>query len=168
MAPSSLQTWQATTAVAATSIASLNLSLSFLVTPIVLDLPTPLMLRQWTSSYRRTKSVFPLTMVACGLSYAGLAFRLSSSAATATRSRLLAAAAALCFSVVPFTRIFMLKRLNTKILQLADRYGGQDVALTAQQEESAKWLVDQWGLWNLGRGVPVAIAGIIGVFVLLD
>lgn len=166
--PSALQTWHATTAVSALSVASLNLSLSFFVTPGLLPLPTYWMLRQWKDSYRRTKAFFPLAMVACGVSYAALSFRLSS-AATASKARLLGAAAALCFSVIPWTRFLMLDRLNAKILQLADRYDsppGEEVWL-AQEERTAKWLVDQWGLYNLGRGVPVLIAGVIGVFTLL-
>jgi hypothetical protein len=92
----------------------------------------------------------------------------------ATRARLLGAAAALCLAVIPWTKLFMTKQLNEKILALADRAEGAAVAkdeegavFTAQEERSAKWLVDQWGVYNLGRVVPMGVAGALGVFALV-
>lgn len=173
MPPKSTEAWLATTAVAATSIASLNLSLSIILTPGLLLLPTPLMLRQWSATYRRLSLASPLTVIACGISYGALAARLSS-VGLATRARLLGVAAALCFAVIPWTKLFMTKQLNEKILALADRAegavaakDGEGAVFTAQEERSAKWLVDQWGVYNLGRVVPVGIAGALGVFALV-
>ncbi|KAM0276728.1 hypothetical protein ACHAQH_006438 [Verticillium albo-atrum] len=144
----------ATTALASTTAATLNLSLSLLLTPRLLELPTPLMLRAWAASHARTKTLLPLSTTACGASYALLAHR--------SGSRALAAAAALCLTVIPWTRL-MLKRLNAKILRLAETEAEAEV-MTAAQEESAKWLVDQWGLYGLGQAIPVLVAGGIGVF----
>ncbi|KAH6693821.1 hypothetical protein F5X68DRAFT_199739 [Plectosphaerella plurivora] len=175
MPPKPTDAWLATTAVAATSVASLNLSLSLIMTPSLLLLPTPHMLRQWAATYRRLSVASPLSIVACGVSYGALAARLSS-VGSATRARLLGAAAALCLGVIPWTRLLMKKQLNEKILALADRAEGATAAVaeagegavfTAQEERSAKWLVDQWGVYNLGRAIPVGIAGAIGTFALL-
>ncbi|KAM0322150.1 hypothetical protein ACHAQA_009638 [Verticillium albo-atrum] len=145
----------ATTALASTTAAALTLSLSVILTPRLLELPTPLMLRAWTSSHARTETALPLSAVACAASYALLAQR--------GGSRALAAAAALCLSVVPWTRLVMRRRLENKIQRLADAE-----VRTAAQDESAKWLVDQWGVYNLGRVVPVLVAGVVGVFRLVQ
>lgn len=165
MPPKPTEVFLAATAVTATSVASLSLSQSLILTPALLPLPTPLMLRQWAATHRRLSLAFPLAMVACGASYAGLA----SGAASSSRTRLLAAAAALCFGVVPWTWLLMAKRLTSKILVLADEAEVRAASVwTAQEERSAKWLVDQWAMYNLGRGIPVAVAGALGVFALVQ
>ncbi|EEY21663.1 predicted protein [Verticillium alfalfae VaMs.102] len=86
-----------------------------------------------------------------------------------TGSRALAAAAALCLSVLPWTRLLMRRRLDAEIARLADEADAARATqeVSAAQEASAKWLVDQWGVYNLGRGVPVLVAGVIGVFSLV-
>ncbi|KAL9943751.1 hypothetical protein D7B24_001823 [Verticillium nonalfalfae] len=151
----------ATTALASTTAAALNLSLSLILTPRLLELPTPLMLRAWQRAHARTEAPLPLSTLACGASYALLAHR--------TGSRALAAAAALCLSVLPWTRLLMRRRLDAEIARLADEANAARATqeVSAAQEASAKWLVDQWGVYNLGRGVPVLVAGAIGVFSLV-
>lgn len=148
-----------------TLTAGSNLALSILVVPRLLESPTPLMLRQWVNSYRLTRVLFPSLASVTGLSYLFLSYHHHRSAA-ATKARAYLGAGLLCLSIMPYTAAFVLPT-NWKILRKAEEMKGlkavEGVEVEEQGEESAKWLVDHWGMLNLPRGIVTAIAGILGV-----
>jgi hypothetical protein len=43
----------------------------------------------------------------------------------------------------------------------------EEVTELGTKEESAKYLVDKWGLLNLGRAAMLAAAGVIGLGIVL-
>lgn len=148
-----------------TLTAGSNLALSILVVPRLLESPTPLMLRQWVNSYRLTRVLFPSLASVTGLSYLFLSYHHHRSAA-ATKARAYLGAGLLCLSIMPYTAAFVLPT-NWKILRKAeemkDLKAVEGVEVEEQGEESAKWLVDHWGMLNLPRGIVTAFAGILGV-----
>lgn len=148
-----------------TLTAGSNLALSILVVPRLLESPTPLMLRQWVNSYRLTRVLFPSLASVTGLSYLFLSYHHHRSAA-ATKARAYLGAGLLCLSIMPYTAAFVLPT-NWKILRKAEEMKGlkavEGVEVEEQGEESAKWLVDHWGMLNLPRGIVTAFAGILGV-----
>ncbi|CCF40972.1 hypothetical protein CH063_11392, partial [Colletotrichum higginsianum] len=81
-------------------------------------------------------------------------------------SRLLAVAGALCFSVLPWTKVFLVE-INRKLFAKVKETEGMGlvaVGLTQEEEEGAKYLVDQWGLYNLGRSVATGLGGAVGLY----
>ncbi|WQF75096.1 Putative anthrone oxygenase [Colletotrichum destructivum] len=171
--PSSpLRALQASTVFVNTALAGLNLGLSVLVVPRLLESPTPLMLRQWSGMFRRASRLLPLPTILCALSYWYVAYATAAAAARGRisaggdRSRLLAVAGALCFSVLPWTKVFLVE-INRKLFAKVKETEGMGlvaVGLTQEEEEGAKYLVDQWGLYNLGRSVATGLGGAVGLY----
>lgn len=169
---SAIRTTQAASVFLSTLGAGGNLALSILVVPRLLESPTPLMLRQWVNSYNLTKVLFPTLGSLPGLAYLFLSWHHHHylSAATA-KSRTFLAAGLLCLGVLPYTRVFIVPT-NRKILRKAEEMKGmkavegvevEEEGVGPLGEESAKWLVDHWGMLNLGRGVAWAVAGMLGL-----
>ncbi|WYZ39764.1 hypothetical protein EsH8_IV_000105 [Colletotrichum jinshuiense] len=161
--PNPIRNIQTSTVFVNTTLAGLNLGLSVFVIPRLLESPTPLMLRQWSNMYKRTSRLFPIPVLLCGLSYWYMAY---ASRHLPSKSRLLAAAGALCFSIVPWTKLFMLginKKLFRKTEETKDM-GIMAIGLTQEEEEGAKYLVDQWGLYNLGRSLAIGLGGAVGLY----
>lgn len=165
-----IRTAEAATIFISTLTAGGNLALSFLVVPRLLESPTPLMLRQWVNSYSITKVVFPALCSLSGLSYLFLSYHHHHSA-VASKARAYLAAGLLCLSVMPYTG-FLIVPTNKKILRKADEMKGmkavegmevEEKGVGPLGEESAKWLVDHWGMLNLPRGIVTAVAGMLGL-----
>ncbi|KAK2034142.1 hypothetical protein LX32DRAFT_441958 [Colletotrichum zoysiae] len=155
-----------TTVFVNTTLAGLNLGLSVFALPRLLESPTPLMLRQWSAMFARASRLFPMPTFACALSYWSLAYRLHRAGGDRTTSRLLAAAGALCFAIMPWTR-FLMEDINRELNRRASEAGGMGVmavGLTQEEQEGSKSLVDRWGLYNLGRIVAVGLGGVIGLY----
>lgn len=167
-----IRTTEAATIFLSTLTAGGNLALSVLVVPRLLESPTPLMLRQWVNSYNLTKVIFPALGGLSGLSYLFLSYHHHQSA-LATKARAYLGAGLLCLSVMPYTAAFIVPT-NKKIMRKAEEMRGmkavegvevQEKGVGPRGEESAKWLVDHWGMLNLPRGIVTAVAGIIGLAV---
>ncbi|KAK2046268.1 hypothetical protein LZ31DRAFT_203040 [Colletotrichum somersetense] len=159
-----------TTVFVNTALAGLNLGLSVFVVPRLLESPTPLMLRQWSAMFARASRVFPLPTLACALSYWSMAYRLHYAGGDRTTSRLLAAAGALCFAIVPWNR-FIMGGVNRELARRAGEASGMGVmavGLTQEEQEGAKSLVDRWGLYNLGRIVAVGLGGAVGLYTIVS
>ncbi|KKY35010.1 hypothetical protein UCDDA912_g04960 [Diaporthe ampelina] len=165
-----IRTTEAASIFLSTLTAGGNLALSILVVPRLLESPTPLMLRQWVNSYNLTKVMFPALGSLSGLSYLFLSYHHHSSAA-ATKAKAYLGAGLLCLSVMPYTWAFILPT-NRKILRKAEEMRGlkavegvevEEQGVGPRGEESAKWLVDHWGMLNLPRGVATAVAGMLGL-----
>ncbi|KDN67264.1 hypothetical protein CSUB01_11388 [Colletotrichum sublineola] len=167
--PNSIRAVHATTVFATTALAGLNLGLSVFVVPRLLESPTPLMLRQWSGMFLRAGRVFPLPVLACALSYWYMAYHHAARHLPGGKSRLLAAAGALCFTIVPWTKFFLVD-INGELNRRAGETSGMGVmtvGMTHEEEEGAKSLVDRWGLYNVGRSVVVGLAGAVGMYALV-
>ncbi|GKT49802.1 monooxygenase hypC [Colletotrichum spaethianum] len=161
--PNPLRNILAPTVFANTALAGLNLSLSLFVIPRLLESPTPLMLRQFSHMLKGAGPFVPLPTLFCALSYWYMAYAVRH---LPSKSRLLAAAGACCFTIVPWTGFFMTsinKKLFKKVEETKDM-GIMAVGLSQEEEEGAKSLVDQWGLYNLGRGLAIGIGGAVGLY----
>ncbi|KAJ0122748.1 hypothetical protein J7T55_003264 [Diaporthe amygdali] len=167
---SAIRITEAATIFLSTITAAGNLSLSILVIPRLLESPTPLMLRQWVNSYSLNKVLFPSLGSLSGLAYLFLSYHHHLSAATA-KSRAYLGAGLFCFSAIPYTWAFVLPT-NRKILRKAEEMKGlkavegvevEEKGVGPRGEESAKWLIDHWGMVNLGRGIVWAVAGMLGL-----
>lgn len=164
--PPAIRATEAAAIFLSTLTAGSNLALSILVVPRLLESPTPLMLRQWVNSYRRTRIIYPSLASVTGLSYLFLSYHHHRSAAAAIKAKAYLGAGLLCLSIIPYTAAFVLPT-NWKILRKAnemrDVKAVEGVEFEEQGEESAKWLVDHWGMLNLPRGIVTAFAGILGL-----
>ncbi|CAK7268400.1 hypothetical protein SEPCBS119000_003043 [Sporothrix epigloea] len=160
-----------------------SLGLSALYTRQILDSPTDVMLRQWGRMYHSGKAVFPGAAVAAAAAY-GYVYYATTRASSLPKSlevstsNLPLIAAGLCLSIVPYTLLVLLptnKKLLPKaqaaeenaLLSKADRAAGAGTVYTEQQEQTAKQLVDLWGVLNLGRSVLLGAASIIGLIAFL-
>ncbi|KAK2056381.1 hypothetical protein LY76DRAFT_155198 [Colletotrichum caudatum] len=121
--------------------------------------------------FARARRVFPLSTLACVLSYWYMAYRLHYAAAAGrTTARLLAAAGALCFATVPWSR-FLMVDVNRELTRRAGESSGMGVmavGLTHEEQEGAKSLVDRWGLYNLGRSVGLGLGGAVGLYAIVS
>ncbi|ROV94325.1 hypothetical protein VMCG_08677 [Cytospora schulzeri] len=177
--PISIRLIQATSILIPTLTSGSSLALSTLLTPRLLESPTPLMLHQWANNHRVTSRIFPVLSTLSTALYLTLALchsRYYSTAANAKGWKLYLAAGLLCFSATPYTWAFMIP-LNRRILRKAEGMRGleglgaaeveamdlEEEGVGPRGEEGAKWLVDQWGLWNLGRVVVWGVAGVLGL-----
>lgn len=166
-----IRTAEAASIFLSTLTAGGNLALSILVVPRLLESPTPLMLRQWVNSYNLTRVIFPALGSLSGLSYLFLSYHHHHSSAAAAKARAYLGAGLLCLSVMPYTWAFIIPT-NRKILRKAEEMGPlkavegvevEEQGVGPRGEESAKWLVDHWGMLNLPRGIVPAVAGILGL-----
>jgi hypothetical protein len=156
-----IRTAQAATLLLATTAGAMNLSLSLFVIPRLLESPTPLMIQQWSNMVARTSRIFPPAIWGSGVCFYYLAYT--------TSSRLFAAAGTLCAAATPWTWRFIIginKQLHRKAAEM--KTAGADFTMSKEEELGAKSLVDQWGLYNLGRGSLVLTAGILGLYATLS
>ncbi|KAI4600206.1 hypothetical protein KJ359_001311 [Pestalotiopsis sp. 9143b] len=170
--PPHIRLTQATSIAVLTTASGLNLGLSFFVAPRLLELPTPLMLRQWARMFRATSRVLPPGFALPAVLNVYLAYRLPG------RSRgLYAAAAALAASVLPYTYAVIwpvAKKLLDKEQQvqaLGPAVGdvltlGEEVGIN--REDSGHALIDNWALYNLYRGGAAFAAGCVGLYAALS
>lgn len=154
------------------------LGLSTFVVPRLLEAPTGLMLRQWGRTFHSGKIVFPgaaaTAAAAFGYVYFKTANATSPSSLEVTASTLPLVAAGLCLAIVPYT-FLVLRPTNKELIakaalaeqdakvSKAERAAGAGTVYTAQEEESAKQLVDRWGTLSLGRPILLAAAAIVGL-----
>ncbi|CAK7205205.1 hypothetical protein SEUCBS139899_007971 [Sporothrix eucalyptigena] len=156
-----------------------TLGLSTFFVPGILESPTALMLRQWGRMYHAGKIVFPGAAATAAVAFGYVYYATTNAAGLptsleVTASNLPLVAAGLCLSIIPYTMLALLptnKLLIAKAAEAeedaqvskADRAAGAGVVYTAQEEESAKQLVDRWGLLSLGRPILLGAAAIVGL-----
>ena len=143
--------------------------------PALLLAPSPLMIRQWRLAYDIGAKVNPPIAVASALSFSCLAYRLSNTISTrggsAGKLYTLAAAAAITISIVPYT-LTVMRRVNRTLLSKAKETENlkSDEVLTeidVAERESAKQLIDLWGVLNFGRGLLPAVGSVLGYWAAL-
>ncbi|CAK7226697.1 hypothetical protein SCUCBS95973_006286 [Sporothrix curviconia] len=160
-----------------------TLGLSTFFIPRILESPTGLMLRQWGRMYHVGKVAFPGAAATAAVAFGYVYYATTNASGLPTSlevsaSSLPLVAAGLCLSIVPYTMLALLptnKELLAKaqaaeedaLLSKADRAAGAGTVYTAQQEESAKQLVDRWGVLSLGRPLLLGAASIVGLIAYL-
>ncbi len=170
-----LRAAQAATLFLVSATAGASLSVSVLVIPRLLESPTPLMLRQWRNMFEFSKWVIPGAAEVAAAGYVFFAYRAGLSTLP---GKLYLLASALSAGIVPYT-LAVIMPTNRKLFAKADevdRLGllaetgekGFEVkgglVESATREESAKYLVDRWGVLNLGRSVMLAASGLVGLW----
>ncbi|KAF2994778.1 hypothetical protein E8E14_003891 [Neopestalotiopsis sp. 37M] len=158
-----LRTIGAASTALAISSASLNASLTFFTIPRCLELPPPLNARAWANMFRVTKWAVPIPMLVSGTGYVYLAW---AQRHVPQSARLCACAGTLCFSIIPYTAAVVLPSINMLFEKLAS---WQEAAVGHVREDeetgpTAHVLIRRWGVLNLGRAIPVMLAGIMGLY----
>ncbi|OIW26078.1 hypothetical protein CONLIGDRAFT_517395 [Coniochaeta ligniaria NRRL 30616] len=144
-------------------LAGVALSFSSVGVALILESPTNLsLLRQWSMLRWSSRLLFSGAVpVLVGVPYALLAYAFRASGA---KARLYLLSAALCLSPGLYGRFIMApteKRLEEKMAGMSVADEAAEVLL--RREGTAKYLVDHWGVLNLGRVAMVAGAGLSGL-----
>ncbi|KAM7200458.1 protein of unknown function (DUF1772) domain containing protein [Rhypophila sp. PSN 637] len=164
----------------------LSLSLSVILVPRLLESPSPLMLRQWLSAFHQGKKLIPGLSILSSLGYFLLSWHFRPSG-TSRLSKIYLLAGVTTLSIVPYTRIIMWPT-NLKLMAKEEEFSswgvvetartatkeGEEltakivreedhVLITEEEEKGAKYLVDHWGLLNLGRAGLVGLAAALGL-----
>ncbi|KAL7620179.1 hypothetical protein AAE478_009172 [Parahypoxylon ruwenzoriense] len=172
--PPSLRALQATSILLLTSTSGLSAALSFFVVPRLLELPTPLLLRQFARAAAAAHRALPLPLVLPALAHAYLAYRLPG------KLRLYVAAALLTLTTAPWSALVMgpidrQMAARTKALE-AGAYMSEEGQAEAEGErgveaegvETTHALVDKWATRNLYRPIVAFAAGCIGLYAALS
>ncbi|KAM7194266.1 protein of unknown function (DUF1772) domain containing protein [Naviculisporaceae sp. PSN 640] len=171
----------------------LSLSLSVILVPRLLESPSPLMLRQWMATFDQGKKLIPSLCGVSALGYFTLSvwhFRFNSLQGYGSGfggprlGKIYLLAGLLTLGIVPYTRLVMWgtnlelmkkgREMNGASFGVASSKGkgkgkgkeveeGESIAITEEQERGAKYLVDHWGLLNLGRAALVGAAAVLGL-----
>ncbi|KAL8363728.1 hypothetical protein RB601_009475 [Gaeumannomyces tritici] len=166
---------QAATLFAVSAASGATLAGSIFTVPLLLDAPTPLMLRLWARNMARARDALLPADLLCSLGLAALAALSSSSSSSrpAAARYCYAGAAALAAAIVPYTVLLVLPT-NRKLLrraELASALGpaaagdeDEDVVRPAVEPESSRFLVDHWGMLNLGRCALLISSAALGFY----
>lgn len=142
-----------------------NLALSFGLVPRLLESPTPIMVRQWLRTYSNTKYFFPASTYPVVVAFYFLSWHFRGTGGA--KAKLYLAAGLLLSCIGPYTRVVIFptnRKLIAKVEETKDMTLFEEaVEATVQREESAKWLVDHWGMLNLPRGIAWGLAGLLGL-----
>lgn len=143
--------------------------ISYGTVPSLLLAPTPLLVRQWRTTFLLGKSVAPPIAIASSASYAYLAMMLYNAPLSVNhpRGELYALAALLTVSIVPYT-LFVMKDVNAKLMARAEEASldvkNEVTEIGMPKGESAKELLDWWAVLNLGRGVFPLLGAVLGAW----
>jgi hypothetical protein len=164
--PFVLKTVAASATALAISSGSVNAALTLLIIPRFLELPAPLNVRGWHNMFSVTKWWVAGPMVLSGL---GFYYVANGVRQTESSMMLFATAGTLCLSIVPFTRLFVLRTIHKLYEKLEDTkdwdVGDKNIE---EKGESTQSLISKWGTFNMGRAIPVLSAGFIGLYALLS
>lgn len=160
---SAIRSLQAATLFNTGILTGVSLSLSSIGVGLILEPRTTLsLLRQFSRLLRSSRLLFSAAApVLVGVPSAFLAYTFRASSA---KARLYLFSAALCLGPVPYARLFM-RETEDKLEEKAaagTSVAGEEAELLLRREETAKYLVDHWGVLNLGRVLMVAAAGFAG------
>ncbi|KAK3335993.1 hypothetical protein B0T19DRAFT_408167 [Cercophora scortea] len=158
---------RATALLLSASLTGSSITLSTFLIPRLLESPTPLMLQQISRTISRGRAAMaPLTALVA-ITYFYLASRFGLRTAGGKGYLL---AGMLCAGIAPYT-MFLMGPTNRRLLKKAEDVRGmslsEEVVEIGPREEGGKYLVDWWGVLNLGRAALFGIASGVGVFVSL-
>ncbi len=129
------------------------------------------MVRQWKVSFDRGKIINPGIALVSAISYGYLAYRLYGTL-NHPKAEMYGLSALGPLVIFPYT-IFGMKSTNRKLLKKLEEMKGLDVGEKATEVglakgESAKELVDRWGILNVGRAMFPLVGGVLGLWATLD
>ncbi|KAI9759499.1 MAG: hypothetical protein M1835_000359 [Candelina submexicana] len=144
------------------------MTMSFYAVPTLLLAPTPLLLRQWRKMWNLGKRSNPPIAAIGLLSNAYLAYKQYNAPLSTNhpRGEMYAIAAFLSAWLVLYTPAFM-STTNGQLLEAAEDMEGFDVGeeVEAQgKKESARQLIDKWGVLNLGRSAGPLVGALVGLW----
>jgi len=160
------------------SLTGLSFASTILLVPRLLESPVPLMLTQWTNAYIWGKTYMGPTALATSSIYLYLASRAGKGT---SRANAYIAAAVLMVGIVPYT-LGVMFRTNQKLqgrARVAERVGRGEVVAERERggiEEEGAWevkvegsryLVDHWGILNLGRTAMLTAGAALGLYATL-
>lgn len=157
--------------IALTELAGSILALSFFSVPTWLIAPSPLLVRQWQACFNRGKIINPAIAIVSIISYAYLSYRLYGTL-NHLKAEIYGLSALSTFGIWPYT-IFGMMPTNRKLFKKHDEMKGLDIGEKATEVglakgESAKELVDRWGMLNLGRGLFPLVGAVLGLWATLS
>jgi len=155
---------------ASSALAGTVFSMSFYSVPRLLESPSPLLLKQWSNLFNAGRKTAPPIGALSAVSYFYLAY--ASTLPSQHKSKLYGylAAGILSMGIMPYTLAVMLptnKKLLAKVEEMKAFAKGDSVVEVGLGEETAHKLVDWWAVLNLGRGLMLGIAGILGAWTAL-
>ncbi|KAK3694066.1 hypothetical protein B0T22DRAFT_60396 [Podospora appendiculata] len=165
---------RATALLLSSSLTGASITLSTLLVPRLLESPTPLMLQQMARTITHGQSAMPPLTALAAAAYFYLAasqFHVHDHglrSGGAVRGYLLAGA--LCAGIAPYTWFLMAptsRRLLKKAEDVRGMSASEEVVEIGPREEGGKYLVDWWGVLNLGRAALFGLASGVGIFVSL-
>jgi hypothetical protein len=137
------------------------------------------MLQQWNNTYQTGKKAGPRAAVISAGAYWFLAYKSYQSYTSGFGSGIFGAgmgkvwsyvvAGALVLGIAPYTILFM-NGTNGKLLSKYKETQDWTVKkeVSTKENESVHYLVDTWGLLNLGRGMLVVASGVLGAWTALN
>ena len=177
--PVSIRAAQAVAIFTSCSASGLSLGISTFLIPRILDSPTRVMLHQLLDSVQVGSRLFPVLSATAAIPYWYLAYRFWNGTGgrfnaggglfgLAPASTYLLAAG-LQMAIVPYT-LAVIYPINRKLARKAEEAdaAASQAEVDAKEaagpvEESAKYLVDHWGVMHLVRAALVAAGGIVGI-----
>lgn len=160
--PTSIRAAKALAVFISASGSGLLLGVSTFMVPRLLELPVPAMLRAWSRLLIASRNTLLALGAAAAVPYWYLAYRFWGLRA----SKLYLLAGALCVATVPYTMVVVMptnRKLLRKVQETRTLGAAEEVVEVGVREESAKYLVDHWGILHLPRVAMVAVAGMIGL-----
>ncbi|KAK4238115.1 hypothetical protein C8A03DRAFT_15409 [Achaetomium macrosporum] len=163
--PTSLRLTQGTALFLSSFTSGVSLTLSTFMVPRLLESPRNIMLTQWLRTFTLGASTVPFATAVTAAAYVWLG--LKTPGITLFRSRLYLAAAGLTVGIVPYTIAFM-GGTNGRLKEMQKEANAVQLELPspevrAEEEKSAKALVDWWGVLNLGRAVMLISGAVCGL-----
>lgn len=120
--------------------------------------------------YLRGKSLAPPVAIVSSASFSYLAIKLYNAPLSVNhpRGELYTLAAVMTVSILPYTLLVM-KNVNAKLLAKAEEMESLDAKdkvteVGLPQGETAKELLDWWGVLNLGRAVFPLLGAVLGIW----
>ncbi|RDL41802.1 uncharacterized protein BP5553_01781 [Venustampulla echinocandica] len=146
------------------------LSISFLFTPILLQSPSGVLLRQWASLYGTMKTVAQVNTAITSASFFYLAYKIHNREISGWLAGYVAAGV-LNVAIVPYTLIVM-RGTNGKLLRKEEEVRGlgkMDNAVDITVEgETVHQLVDWWAVLHLGRCLMLGTGLGLGLWSVLN
>lgn len=164
--PTPIRLAQASALLLSSSLAGVSLALSSFLIPRLLELPVPLMLVQWRATFHQGSKTMPPAAAAT----AALYFYLAAAHRRGPKGVWYLVAGVLNFGIVPYTVAFMMgtNRMLEARAERAERAGVLEEVVEEVVEEAegvgSKFLVDRWGVLNLGRAVMVGVGAVVGAW----
>jgi hypothetical protein len=151
----------------ASAAAGSTLSISFYTIPRLLESPTPLILKQWGHLFDTGRKTGPPIGMTAAASFFYLAYALKED-----RFKFLGylVAGGLSVGIVPYTLLVLMgtnRKLLSKVEETRALGKGESMVEVGLGKETAHRLVDWWGVLNVGRGLILAAAGVVGAWTTL-